>query len=49
MKLILTIILIISLTGCKLAHTTYNCDHYGCGNIIPAAPEIKIPTSIDSE
>ena len=49
MKLILTICLIISLTGCKLAHMTYSCEYYDCGNIIPAAPEIKIPTSIDSE
>ena len=32
MKLILIIILIISLTGCKLAHMTYSCEYYGCND-----------------
>jgi hypothetical protein len=49
MKLILIINLFFLLAGCKSAHLVSGCVHLGCGDVIPPAPEIKIPISFDLE
>jgi len=49
MKLILTINLLFLLNSCKSAHLVSECGNHGCVDVIPPAPEVKIPTSIDSE
>jgi hypothetical protein len=49
MKLILITSLFFLLAGCKSAHLISECDNRGCGDVIPPAPEIKIPISLDLE
>jgi len=49
MKLTLIINLFFLLAACKSAHLVSKCGDHGCGDVIPPAPEIKIPISIDSE
>jgi hypothetical protein len=49
MKLILIINLFFLLAACKSAHLVSKRSDHGCGDVIPPAPEIKIPILMDSE
>ena len=43
------LLIVLFLNGCESAHLVSECGDRGCGDVIPPAPEIKIPISFDLE